>query len=57
MAKFNLIRKGNNLLAQSCNPVIFPLSEDIYDCIDECKNTLRNVDGFWKEKGMSIAAP
>lgn len=46
-----------------CTSVKFPVNkheEDpqmVLECVDECKNTLRKIDGFWKEKGMSVAAP
>ena len=57
MAKFNLLRKGDLNLARECTKVQFPLSSEVYDCIDECKNTIRKVDGFYEKKGMAISAP
>jgi peptide deformylase len=37
--------------------VAFPLSAEIDFTIDECINTLRNVEGFWEKRSMSISAP
>jgi peptide deformylase len=53
-----LLKKGSPILREKCTQVItqFPLSDDINDTIDACKDELRSLKGFWKSKGMSIAA-
>ena len=50
------IMKGDALLEQICANVTQD-SPEVYDCIDEMKNTLRNCPGFWNEKGLAICAP
>ena len=54
---FKLIRKGDPILLKKCQPVSFPIEDDVYECIDTMKHTLRNVDGFWEKRGISMAAP
>ena len=34
----------------------FPASEEVLDVIDDSKSTLRNLEGFWKDKAMSVAS-
>jgi peptide deformylase len=55
--EYSLFKKGSECLQQKCNPVTFPLEPRIIDCIDEMKNTLRYVDGFWARKSLACAAP
>jgi len=53
-----LIKKGNKLLLQRCLKTItkFPVDDETLETIDLCKDGIRNATGFWKGKGMSIAA-
>ena len=53
-----LVKKGNPILLQRCGQAItqFPLSDQVNDTIDLCKDSLRNVEGFWKGRSMSIAS-
>lgn len=53
-----LLKKGSPVLKQQCQRVIkeFPLASEHLDAIDTCKDELRNLTGFWKERGMSVAA-
>ena len=30
--------------------------DEVLGCIDDCKETLRNLEGFWEGRGMSIAS-
>ena len=34
----------------------FPVSGEVIDCIDDSKEVLRSLKGFWKGKAMSLAA-
>jgi len=54
-----LIKKGSPILSQKCSTVIkdFPASIEVCDVIDLCTTELRELTGFWKDKGMSVAAP
>ena len=54
-----LLKKGSQILNQRCVHKITcfkPLDEEVLDTIDLCIDELRNATGFWKGKGMSIAA-
>ena len=53
-----LLKKGDKLLHEKClKPITtFPVSTHVLETIEECKDELRNLTGFWKGKGMSIAA-
>jgi peptide deformylase len=52
-----LVKVGDPLLKITCNKVIFPLSDQIDNTIDECINSLRNIEGFWEGKAISVSAP
>ena len=54
----SLIKKGNPVLLQRCLRTItdFPVDSEVIETIDLCKDSLRNTTGFWKGKGMSVAA-
>ena len=53
-----LLKKGDVRLLEKCiKPITqFPLPLEVEETIDECQDELRNLTGFWKGKGMSIAA-
>ena len=53
-----LIKKGHELLTQRCLHKItdFPVSDEVLETIDLCKEGLRTPFGFWAGKSMSIAA-
>ena len=53
-----LLKKGHKLLSERCTTPItaFPPSDHVLETIDECKDELRELTGFWKGKGMSIAS-
>ena len=48
--------KTKIVLIEKCKDVMFPLSHDVINCINEMKNTVINVDGFYKGNGLAIAA-
>ena len=53
-----LLKKGSLILSQKCTSKItkFPLESEVEDAIDACADELRGLTGFWKGKGMSVAA-
>ena len=54
-----LVKKGSEILYQRCLHKITnfdPLSDEVFDTMDLCKDALRNTTGFWKGRGMSVAA-
>ena len=53
-----LLKKGDVRLLEKCiKPITqFPLPLEVEETIDECQAELRNLTGFWKGKGMSIAS-
>lgn len=53
-----ILKKGNNVLNQRCLQAIteFPVSDEVLDTIDLCRDSLRSVQGFWRGKSMSIAS-
>ena len=53
-----LLKKGSTILHEKCQKriVTFPPTEEILNTIDLCTDELRSLTGFWKGKGMSIAA-
>ena len=54
---YKLMTKGDPYLLNKCQTVQFPLGSSVFECIDECKSTLRYVEGFWHRRAMSVAAP
>ena len=54
---YKLVKKGDPYLLTKCKPVQFPLEPSVTECMDECKNTLRYIEGFWSKRAMSVAAP
>ena len=55
-SSFSLIRKHDQFLNQKCSSVT-EIDEEFIECLDKMKVTLRNVDGFWHQKGISVSAP
>ena len=53
-----LLKKGSQMLHQRCAQRIttFPLEDEVINTIDLCKEEMRTTTGFWKGRGMSIAA-
>lgn len=53
-----IVKKGNNVLNQRCLQTIteFPVNDEVLDTIDLCRESLRSVTGFWRNKSMSIAS-
>jgi peptide deformylase len=53
-----LIFRGNELLTEACKRRVtdFPVGDEVLTAIEACSDALRNLDGFWEGKGMSIAA-
>lgn len=53
-----LLKKGSPILNQKCTTKItkFPIESEVEDAIDLCAEELRRLSGFWKGKGMSVAA-
>ena len=54
-----LLKSGNPLLTTlkaDYSKATFPLESEVLDLIDDSKDCLRSLTGFWKGKGMSVAA-
>lgn len=53
-----LLKKGSLRLVEQCvSPITtFPVLDEVTDAIDACNRELRQLKGFWKGKGMSIAS-
>ena len=54
---YSLVLKDNKQLRVRAKPVEFPIDDSVHNCIEECINTLRRVDGFHAGKGLSLSAP
>ena len=55
--KYTLVLKNSKELRQRAKPVAFPIDDSVHNCIEECINTLRRVEGFHAGKGLSLSAP